>query len=320
LSAILTGLIRPSMEAAPMHAFDAPAAGTGKSLLVDTVAIITTGRKAPAMAFGASNEETEKRLASAMMAGDQLLMLDNVTRPVEGDLLCQMLTQSTVTTRVLGKSAMVLLPSTCLVTVTGNNLTFTNDVSRRVVTCRMDAQLERPDQRRFDFRPTDEALSNRPALVAAGLTVLRAYIAAGRPLDGKLQPLGDFNEWRLIREALVWLGEEDPALTVDTAMALDPDLETLRRVLTLWHAAFGSSPMTVTRIGQEQFDEETPAAQLKRLMAESWCQGKPWTGQKISAELRKRSGRVAGEMRLAKAGEIGGIDAWRVETVQTTDF
>ena len=147
----------------------------------------------------------------------------------------------------------------------------------------------------------------------------RRYLA-GRPLDGKLQPLGDFNEWRLIREALVWLGEEDPALTVDTAMALDPDLETLRRVLTLWHAAFGSSPMTVTRIGQEQFDEETPAAQLKRLMAESWCQGKPWTGQKISAELRKRSGRVAGEMRLAKAGEIGGIDAWRVETVQTTDF
>ncbi|MGE0294807.1 MAG: bifunctional DNA primase/polymerase [Hyphomonadaceae bacterium] len=315
LSAILTGLIRPSLEAAPMHAFDAPAAGTGKSLLVDTVAIITTGRKAPAMAFGASNEETEKRLASAMMAGDQLLMLDNVTRPVEGELLCSMLTQSTVTTRVLGKSTMVYLPSTCLVTVTGNNLTFTNDVSRRVVTCRMDAQLERPDQRRFDFRPTDEALANRPALVAAGLTVLRAYIAAGRPLDGKLQPLGDFNEWRLVREALVWLGEEDPALTVDTALALDPELETLRRVLTLWHDAFGSSPVTVTRIGQEQFDEETSAAQLKRLMTESWCQGKPWTGQKISAELRKRSGRVAGNMRLAKAGEISGVDAWRVEAV-----
>jgi hypothetical protein len=316
LSAMLTGLIRPSLEAAPMHAFDAPAAGTGKSLLVDTVSIITTGKKAPAMAFGASNEETEKRLASAMMAGDQLLMIDNVTRPVEGELLCSMLTQSSVTTRILGKSQMVVLPSTCLVTVTGNNLTFTNDVSRRVVTCRMDAQVERPDQRRFDFRPTDEALRERPRLVVAALTVLRAYVAAGRPLDGKLRPLGDFNDWRLVREALVWLGEDDPALTVETAVSLDPQLEMLKRMFSLWHRAYGAAAITTTRLGQDVFDDpEGPAAQLRHLMSESWGDGKPLTGQKIGGRLKKFKGRVAGDLRLVPAGDVGDeVAAWKVES------
>lgn len=313
LSAMLTGLIRPSLEAAPMHAFDAPAAGTGKSLLVDTVSIITTGKKAPAMAFGSSNEETEKRLASAMMAGDPLIMIDNVTRAVEGELLCSMLTQSSVTARVLGKSSMIVLPSTCLVTVTGNNLTFTNDVSRRVVTCRMDAQVERPDQRSFDFRPTDEAMKDRAALVVAALTVLRAYIVAKRPLDGKLKPLGDFNDWRLVREALVWLNEDDPAKTVETSVALDPQLEMLKRMFSLWHEAFGSSAVTVSRINQEQFEADTPAANLRRLMAESWSEGRPLTGQKIGAQLRRYKGRVAGKLRLVSAGELGETDAWRLE-------
>jgi putative DNA primase/helicase len=55
--------------------------------------------------------------------------------------------------------------------------------------------------------------SSRAQLVAAGLTVLRGYSAAGRP-DMRLPPWGSFEGWsKLVRGALVWAGEADPGET-----------------------------------------------------------------------------------------------------------
>ena len=102
-----------------------------------------------------------------------------------------------------------MLPATALVLASGNNLTFAGDVARRVVVCRLDAQMERPDARAFNFDVHDEVLVHRPALVVAGLTILRAYVVAGRP--EKLTPMGSFTDWDLIRGALVWLGMTDPS-------------------------------------------------------------------------------------------------------------
>jgi putative DNA primase/helicase len=47
LSAMLTVLDRRSLPTAPLHAFTSPAAGTGKSLLVDIIAMLATGRLMP---------------------------------------------------------------------------------------------------------------------------------------------------------------------------------------------------------------------------------------------------------------------------------
>src|SRR5262249_57574421 len=49
LSAILTALDRHAMVTAPLHGFTSPAAGTGKSLLVDVAAILATGSLTPAI-------------------------------------------------------------------------------------------------------------------------------------------------------------------------------------------------------------------------------------------------------------------------------
>ena len=46
LSAILTACARQAMSTAPLHAFTAPAAGTGKSKIVDIASTISTGREA----------------------------------------------------------------------------------------------------------------------------------------------------------------------------------------------------------------------------------------------------------------------------------
>ena len=64
LSGILTAVIRRSLPTAPLHAFDAPVAGSGKSKLVDIITMVASGREAAVIAQGKTEEELEKRLAS----------------------------------------------------------------------------------------------------------------------------------------------------------------------------------------------------------------------------------------------------------------
>ena len=246
LAAVLTAQVRAMFPSAPLFAIDAPTAGSGKSLIAETIGIIATGHKPAMLSQGVNPEEDQKRLSSVLMAGDQVIVIDNCDRPIQGDFLCSMLTQEMVRPRVLGKSEMRTLPTKCLVIATGNNLVLSGDVTRRALTCRMDAGVERPDQRQFDFDPRAEALSDRGALVTAGLTVLRAYIAAGR--QNPLKKIGSFEEWNLIREALVWLGADDPAETRERILADDPAKAILLDLLRLWRAALGDSPVTLAEL------------------------------------------------------------------------
>ena len=145
LSALLTALVRRSLRSAPLHGFDAPTAGTGKSLLAELVGLLATGVRPPAMSQGKSEDEDEKRLSTVLFAGDPVIHIDNCERALVGDFLCSMLTQEVVQARVLGYSERRVLPSTALVLASGNNLTCVGDVSRRTVVCRLDAEVERPD-------------------------------------------------------------------------------------------------------------------------------------------------------------------------------
>ena len=74
-----------------MHVACAPAAGTGKSFLFDIAAAIAIGHPCPVMAAGRNEEETEKRLGAALMAGQPIISIDNVTGELGGDALCQVI-------------------------------------------------------------------------------------------------------------------------------------------------------------------------------------------------------------------------------------
>ena len=101
LSAILTALVRRSLPTAPMHAYTAPVAGSGKSMLVDIASIVATGHEAPVLGPGQDEGELEKRLGAVLLAGDAIVTLDNCERPLGGELLCKMLSQTRVKPRNL---------------------------------------------------------------------------------------------------------------------------------------------------------------------------------------------------------------------------
>lgn len=243
LSAILTAAVRRSMRTAPMHAFTAPTAGSGKSKLADIASAVAVGSKASVVQY-ARGEEFEKRLGTELLKGSSVIAIDNVSSALGGDLICQMLTQETVTIRVLGKSEAPTLPTNALVTATGNNLPIDGDMTRRTVMSRLDAGCERPETRSFDFDPVELALQRRGELIGAALTLLRAYITAGRPWTSGSH-LGSFEDWsRLVRGALIWLGEADPCASMDSIRESDPQLEALTGVMDHWKAACGQKRVT----------------------------------------------------------------------------
>ena len=86
-----------------------------------------------------TKKKSEKRLGSSLLAGHALLSIDNVSRPLGGDFLCQLLDQPLIKVRILGQSAGPLIePRICLF-ATGNNLTLIGDIVRRTVVAHIDA-------------------------------------------------------------------------------------------------------------------------------------------------------------------------------------
>ena len=248
LSLMLTTCSRHAIVRAPLHGFDAPAAGSGKSLLVDSASMISSGHEAVVMTVGKSEEEFEKRLGAELLAGDPLINLDNVERPLGGELLCQCLTQRRVKVRILGKSEQPTLPCDATFSATGNNLVLTGDVTRRSLVARLDPQVERPEEREFAENPIDMIKRNRAKYVRAVLTILRAYIVAGRP-EQERKPLGSYEEWsRLVRDTLIWLGEPDPVTTMEKVRNEDPALRDLSEVLNQWFEVNESREVTVKRL------------------------------------------------------------------------
>jgi putative DNA primase/helicase len=190
LSAIITPVVRGAFSVTPLHASRAPTAGTGKSFLFDTVSAIAIGQPMPVMSTGANTEETEKRLGAAMLAGQPLISIDNISGELGGDALCQIIERPVVEIRILGRSERVRIEArgTSLF-ATGNNFVVVGDLCRRVITTNLDAAMERPELRQFKFDPVEMVLADRGKYIAAVLTICRAYFVAGRPDKAPVWPL-----------------------------------------------------------------------------------------------------------------------------------
>ncbi len=232
LAAILTGLIRRTLPTAPIFGFDAPEAGSGKGLACNVVSIIVTGNRATAINFSTTDTEFRKLLFAALLKNDPIITLDNISRPLEGDALNTLMTEATMSDRRLGFSENPTVPTNVLVLANGNNLLTKGDTHRRLVAARI-LTGEHPERRKFK-RPNllQYVEANRPALVSAGLTILRAYHCAGYPGGDALPEFGSYETWsKRVRAALVWLDLADPVQTQERFTAADPEREALGAML-----------------------------------------------------------------------------------------
>jgi len=233
VSALLTALLRGSLPTAPIYLIRADTPGTGKSLLVDVIAVVATGQYCPVITAGKSNEETEKRLGSALLGAIPIFSLDNCTYDLEGELLCQITERPVVNVRILGRSEMPSCECHSTVFATGNNITFRGDMIRRGLVCNLEALDERPELRAFQRDTLEFAADNRGAYVAAALTIVRAYLVAGSPKV--CGPFGSYAAWsKMVRSPLIWLDEPDPIISMEGIRDEDVVLNSIREFVSLW--------------------------------------------------------------------------------------
>src|SRR5262249_29720320 len=117
--------------------------------------------------------------------------------------------------RILGGNRMMKCPLFMTWYATGNNVAVGADTARRLCHIPLESSEERPQMRPAVARRDllGYVAGQRQQLLAAALTILRAYCVAGRP-DQNLTAWGSFDGWsRLVRSAVVWAGLPDPAQT-----------------------------------------------------------------------------------------------------------
>jgi hypothetical protein len=193
----------------------------------DIINAIATGHQfCPVIAWADSEEENEKRLGSMLISGVPVISLDNAETDIGGAMLCQVTERPVVRVRILGRSETPEFDCRAAVFATGNNIAIRGDMTRRALTCNLDAAIEQPELRNFEDRPLERVHADRGRFVAAALIVVRAYLRAGAP--DVYSQLGSYGLWsRMVRGPLIWLGQPDPAESMEAARAEDPELNSI---------------------------------------------------------------------------------------------
>jgi len=206
LALLTTPLVRHLIDGPiPMAILDKPQAGTGATLLAELVAIVATGAPAHLTSAARGDREWRKTITSQLVAGANLIAIDNLDGELRAPALAQALTATSWTDRILGKSEMVSVPQRAVWVATGNNVRLGGDLPRRCYWIRMDAQQSRPWQRKGFKHPNlkEWAIQYRPQLIAAIVTIYRYWVQKGRPVPESLPRLGSFEAWRRLLGGLM---------------------------------------------------------------------------------------------------------------------
>jgi len=197
----------------PLQCTDASTAGTGKGLLQRALMLPALGGMLPALPGVFSDDaELQKKITTALIRGQQVIRWDNVDQRVDSPVLSSVLTEPVWQDRILGLNRDVEIPVQSIWLMSGNNLQFSQEMSRRVVPVRLDLTRQRDASYAETpwMRPAEAfrhprlmtwGLEHRAELVHAALTLVRSWLAAGRP-DGS-RSLGSYEEWARVTGGIV---------------------------------------------------------------------------------------------------------------------
>jgi hypothetical protein len=339
-SAALAGTMTPLVRFAiarctPLFAVRAHAPRSGKGLLINTSSMIATGRAAPVWQQTANDEEERKRLISIALAGDQIVHIDNITQPFgSGPLDSAITAEDVFSDRLLSKNETVAAPWRAVLFASGNNLVFKSDMAWRVVLIDLDAKTEHPEQR-SDFahpRLLDYVRAERPRLVVAALTALKAFFVAGCPKQPNVSEFGGFEEWSdLIRHCLLWCGWPDPlAGRRNIGAESDPTSEKLAELLRCWGVCYPDEVARTLKViiqdatYRRELDPKPPITPPNEwndlydaLSAyDAKFDGKRLNAQRIGIALKSIDGRIIGDARIVRGADSYNVATWKREGVK----
>jgi hypothetical protein len=319
LSAMLTAAVRPSLAHAPMFHVRAPMVGSGKSYLCELITAFATPQRGTPTTFPQDDEECRKMLLAELLRSPAVIEFDNLTSDLLAHKsLCMALTSEFMSGRILGVSKTATVSTRVLFLSSGNNVGPVQDMTRRCLSIRLNPGCEIPAARSFK-RPDllSELLSERGRYVSAALTIVRAWLAAGRP-KMPCQALSGYTQWSdLCRQPLLWLGYTDPAVSVFEAMKEDPDRESLDRLLKAWQRVFGSMPTMVRDAVKAAAISQVENQELNDALHEIADERGEINRRKLGCWIRRHENRVVDGRYFVRAGGKRSAEAWHIKTVES---
>jgi len=321
LALMLTPLVRQAVNGpVPLALIDKPQAGTGGSLLAETIAVISSGHTAEMLGAPRDEEEWRKQITAKLSTGATMITVDNVEGALYAPSLARALTARTWTDRVLGRSETVTVSQRATWIATGNNIQLRGDLPRRCYWIRLDARDSRPWQRENFKHPNllGWVTKNRGRLIHALLTLARAWFAAGKPKAPNLPRLGSFEAWtETVGGMVAFAGIPDflgnLAELYDKADAGGVEWEAFLQ--TWWEELNADKPTTVADLTKAIADNDALRAALPGDLAEAFDKSAGSFSRKLGTALAKRAGTRYGEdgLHIVRAGEFRRAVRWKLE-------
>jgi hypothetical protein len=296
----------------PLHVIDATTPGSGKGLLADCCSVVATGREAGKGPEPRDTEETRKFITSVLVAGASMVVLDNISGRVDSAPLARVLTADIWEDRLLGVSRQVRPLNRAVWVATGNQVSLSRELARRTLWIRLEPDVERPELR-TGFLHQDLlrwVREHRGQLVAACLTLARAWVLKGRPRGSDVlgTMFGSYDSWLdVVGGVLAVAGIEGLLTNRESATDQgDDELAPWRMFIYLWREG----------VEQNTLAREAHAHQLLDVAEKSGLEIEAMGFQsqlkRLGKALSKIEGRVIGSVRI-RSRLLAGKKLYRVE-------
>jgi hypothetical protein len=308
VAAIIVPFVRGQIEGAtPLHLIESPEPGSGKTLLADVIAIPALGMELPATTEIENADDLRKSITSMAMTGDTIFLLDNINAKLGGAALASALTKIFWSDRIIGTSRQAKLSLQALWLATGNNVTVTPEMIRRIVRCRIDPGIPKP-YLRTGFKHADLrawAKFNREALIHAILVLVQNWLARGRPDGGVI--LGSFESYcQVIGGILASAGIDGFLADLESDPFADDQTTEWTAFVLAWHEKFGSAHIHSGALDEEIL-KPNPEMLATTLAAAGSSRGR-WI--KLGQELRKKRDAIVGGYRVRISNTVDGHGCW----------
>lgn len=290
----------------PLHLFDANVQSTGKTYAAQVClapfceATITCEKR--------NDEESRKSLLANLATGASHIFIDNVKGDLSDSALATAITTGKLQDRLIGTGQMVTVSTRVVWVATSNNAQLDRDAVSRQITIRLDANEESPEGREFRSDPLQFIADNRPQVLAAILTLVRAWLDSGRPeLSGKTR--SRFKLWEKTIGGILEAIEVPCFLdNIEEARSLlDPETAAWREFVCAWHKAYGERYTTA----KELLSVALKCGELAAMIGE-----KEGHAQRFGKMLQQKRDRIFADFKILRAAGKSNMGVkWRISAI-----
>lgn len=314
LASVLTAVLRPGLDKAPMIAVSSPEVGVGKSYVSQALGVIATGELPSVKSIEkASSQEMRKQIYTDLLEQTPVIVYDNMDGLFNNEVLCSFITAPVWTDRILKESKSGGgLRNAALFISNGRNMLFPKGMSRRYILVDLEPAAGDHIFADFGFNPPDEARKHRKEIISAALTIAMAA-RPDTPMPGNL---GSFENWsRLVRDPIARLARDlpdlglcDPLDLFREAVSESADTDTTHSILSCLHETFEGSEFEATEVSE--LIREKPA--FENLMKEISASDPTLTPHSTGTLLGKLRNVQTLDLCL-RSRKRAGKNLWRVE-------